>query len=116
MKQEVKVLPHPLFTVCSYPPGDNYPMQFIPSTMAAAAASGLSPLQLQVNTAGVLAASRCHRFSARRLSEAQWNRLLSNCHHVVSGQLAGGEQAKSESCSRREDGETVLRCDPAVTP
>ncbi|XP_064859060.1 transcription factor SOX-6-like isoform X3 [Oncorhynchus nerka] len=31
----------------SYKPGDNYPMQFIPSTMAAAAASGLSPLQLQ---------------------------------------------------------------------
>jgi len=28
--------------------GENYPMQFIPSTMAAAAASGLSPLQLQV--------------------------------------------------------------------
>uniref|UniRef100_A0A8C4EZM0 SRY-box transcription factor 6 n=1 Tax=Dicentrarchus labrax TaxID=13489 RepID=A0A8C4EZM0_DICLA len=32
----------------SYKPGENYPMQFIPSTMAAAAASGLSPLQLQV--------------------------------------------------------------------
>ncbi|KAK6309264.1 hypothetical protein J4Q44_G00207270 [Coregonus suidteri] len=31
----------------SYKPGDNYPMQFIPSTMAAAAASGLSQLQLQ---------------------------------------------------------------------
>uniref|UniRef100_A0A3B3UFY4 SRY-box transcription factor 6 n=1 Tax=Poecilia latipinna TaxID=48699 RepID=A0A3B3UFY4_9TELE len=31
----------------SYKPGENYPMQFIPSTMAAAAASGLSPLQLQ---------------------------------------------------------------------
>uniref|UniRef100_A0A4W5L507 SRY-box transcription factor 6 n=1 Tax=Hucho hucho TaxID=62062 RepID=A0A4W5L507_9TELE len=28
----------------SYKPGENYPMQFIPSTMAAAAASGLSPL------------------------------------------------------------------------
>lgn len=37
----------------SHPPrltGDNYPVQFIPSTMAAAAASGLSPLQLQVCT------------------------------------------------------------------
>uniref|UniRef100_A0AAZ3QA67 HMG box domain-containing protein n=1 Tax=Oncorhynchus tshawytscha TaxID=74940 RepID=A0AAZ3QA67_ONCTS len=33
----------------SYKPGDNYPVQFIPSTMAAAAASGLSPLQLQVS-------------------------------------------------------------------
>ncbi|KAK6318536.1 hypothetical protein J4Q44_G00118270 [Coregonus suidteri] len=32
----------------SYKPGDNYPMQFIPSTMAAAAASGLSPLHLQL--------------------------------------------------------------------
>uniref|UniRef100_A0A8C9S052 SRY-box transcription factor 6 n=1 Tax=Scleropages formosus TaxID=113540 RepID=A0A8C9S052_SCLFO len=32
----------------TYKPGDNYPVQFIPSTMAAAAASGLSPLQLQV--------------------------------------------------------------------
>ncbi|XP_016128613.1 transcription factor SOX-6 isoform X4 [Sinocyclocheilus grahami] len=31
----------------SYKPGDNYPVQFIPSTMAAAAASGLNPLQLQ---------------------------------------------------------------------
>ncbi|XP_034444869.1 transcription factor SOX-6-like isoform X7 [Hippoglossus hippoglossus] len=35
----------------SYKPGDNYPMQFIPSTMAAAAASGLSPLQLQLYAA-----------------------------------------------------------------
>nr|KAF6439094.1 SRY-box transcription factor 6 [Molossus molossus] len=33
----------------TYKPGDNYPVQFIPSTMAAAAASGLSPLQLQVS-------------------------------------------------------------------
>ncbi|XP_006865847.1 PREDICTED: transcription factor SOX-6 isoform X2 [Chrysochloris asiatica] len=32
----------------TYKPGDNYPVQFIPSTMAAAAASGLSPLQLQL--------------------------------------------------------------------
>uniref|UniRef100_A0A669E233 SRY-box transcription factor 6 n=1 Tax=Oreochromis niloticus TaxID=8128 RepID=A0A669E233_ORENI len=32
----------------SYKPGDNYPVQFIPSSVAAAAASGLSPLQLQV--------------------------------------------------------------------
>uniref|UniRef100_A0A8C7Z251 SRY-box transcription factor 6 n=1 Tax=Oryzias sinensis TaxID=183150 RepID=A0A8C7Z251_9TELE len=32
----------------SYKPGENYPMQFIPSAMAAAAASGLSPMQLQV--------------------------------------------------------------------
>ncbi len=32
------------------PTGDNYPVQFIPSTMAAAAASGLNPLQLQVCT------------------------------------------------------------------
>uniref|UniRef100_A0A8C7Z3J6 SRY-box transcription factor 6 n=1 Tax=Oryzias sinensis TaxID=183150 RepID=A0A8C7Z3J6_9TELE len=31
----------------SYKPGENYPMQFIPSAMAAAAASGLSPMQLQ---------------------------------------------------------------------
>ncbi|MEJ1273936.1 SRY (sex determining region Y)-box 6 [Cricetulus griseus] len=34
----------------TYKPGDNYPVQFIPSTMAAAAASGLSPLQLQDET------------------------------------------------------------------
>ncbi|XP_071347602.1 transcription factor SOX-6-like isoform X3 [Trachinotus anak] len=33
------------------PAGENYPMQFIPSTMAAAAASGLSPLQLQLYAA-----------------------------------------------------------------
>ncbi|XP_041651516.1 transcription factor SOX-6-like isoform X3 [Cheilinus undulatus] len=39
----------------SYKPGDNYPMQFIPSTMAAAAASGLSPLQLQQLYAAQLA-------------------------------------------------------------
>lgn len=37
-----------LYNMCCFSPGDNYPMQFIPSTMAAAAASGLSPLQLQV--------------------------------------------------------------------
>ncbi|XP_061630038.1 transcription factor SOX-6-like isoform X2 [Phyllopteryx taeniolatus] len=35
----------------SYKPGDNYPMQFIPSTMTAAAAAGLSPLQLQLYAA-----------------------------------------------------------------
>nr|XP_058925811.1 transcription factor SOX-6 isoform X12 [Kogia breviceps] len=35
----------------TYKPGDNYPVQFIPSTMAAAAASGLSPLQLQLYAA-----------------------------------------------------------------
>ncbi|XP_077787020.1 transcription factor SOX-6 isoform X7 [Podarcis muralis] len=35
----------------TYKPGDNYPVQFIPSTMAAAAASGLSPLQLQDDAA-----------------------------------------------------------------
>uniref|UniRef100_A0A6Q2XA57 HMG box domain-containing protein n=1 Tax=Esox lucius TaxID=8010 RepID=A0A6Q2XA57_ESOLU len=39
----------------SYKPGDNYPMQFIPSTMAAAAASGMSPLQLQQLYAAQLA-------------------------------------------------------------
>ncbi|KAM8891383.1 transcription factor SOX-6-like isoform 4-T5 [Spinachia spinachia] len=37
------------------PAGDNYPMQFIPSTMAAAAASGLGPLQLQQLYAAQLA-------------------------------------------------------------
>lgn len=42
--------PNSLYNVCcfGFSTGDNYPMQFIPSTMAAAAASGLSPLQLQV--------------------------------------------------------------------
>ncbi|KAI3370632.1 hypothetical protein L3Q82_007200 [Scortum barcoo] len=39
----------------SYKPGETYPMQFIPSTMAAAAASGLSPLQLQQLYAAQLA-------------------------------------------------------------
>ncbi|XP_046871066.1 transcription factor SOX-6-like isoform X2 [Hypomesus transpacificus] len=37
----------------SYKPGDNYPVQFIPSTIAAAAASGLSPLQLQLYAAQI---------------------------------------------------------------
>ncbi|XP_034031765.1 transcription factor SOX-6-like [Thalassophryne amazonica] len=37
------------------PAGENYPMQFIPSTMAAAAVSGLSPLQLQQLYAAQLA-------------------------------------------------------------
>ncbi|XP_055505855.1 transcription factor SOX-6 isoform X6 [Leucoraja erinacea] len=35
----------------TYKPGDSYPVQLIPSTMAAAAASGLSPLQLQLYAA-----------------------------------------------------------------
>ncbi|XP_041131345.1 transcription factor SOX-6 isoform X1 [Polyodon spathula] len=39
----------------TYKPGDNYPVQFIPSTMAAAATSGLSPLQLQQLYAAQLA-------------------------------------------------------------
>uniref|UniRef100_A0AAX7TZH8 HMG box domain-containing protein n=1 Tax=Astatotilapia calliptera TaxID=8154 RepID=A0AAX7TZH8_ASTCA len=39
----------------SYKPGENYPMQFIPSAMAAAAATGLSPLQLQQLYAAQLA-------------------------------------------------------------
>uniref|UniRef100_A0AAX7SSL7 HMG box domain-containing protein n=1 Tax=Astatotilapia calliptera TaxID=8154 RepID=A0AAX7SSL7_ASTCA len=38
-----------------FPPGENYPMQFIPSAMAAAAATGLSPLQLQQLYAAQLA-------------------------------------------------------------
>ncbi|EQB79142.1 hypothetical protein CB1_056579135 [Camelus ferus] len=46
----------------TYKPGDNYPVQFIPSTMAAAAASGLSPLQLQVDF------SPCHRHRPLMLS------------------------------------------------
>ncbi|XP_075404545.1 transcription factor SOX-6 isoform X1 [Tenrec ecaudatus] len=39
----------------TYKPGDSYPVQFMPSTMAAAAASGLSPLQLQQLYAAQLA-------------------------------------------------------------
>ncbi|XP_032894386.1 transcription factor SOX-6 isoform X6 [Amblyraja radiata] len=39
----------------TYKPGDSYPVQLIPSTMAAAAASGLSPLQLQQLYAAQLA-------------------------------------------------------------
>uniref|UniRef100_A0AAY4E130 HMG box domain-containing protein n=1 Tax=Denticeps clupeoides TaxID=299321 RepID=A0AAY4E130_9TELE len=39
----------------SYKPGDNYPVQFIPSTIAAATASGLNPLQLQQLYAAQLA-------------------------------------------------------------
>ncbi|XP_072581651.1 transcription factor SOX-6 isoform X12 [Vulpes vulpes] len=39
----------------TYKPGDNYPVQFISSTMAAAATSGLSPLQLQQLYAAQLA-------------------------------------------------------------
>lgn len=39
---------HALLSLSPSLTGDNYPVQFIPSTMAAAAASGLSPLQLQV--------------------------------------------------------------------
>ncbi|XP_075694328.1 transcription factor SOX-6 isoform X2 [Rhinoderma darwinii] len=35
----------------TYKPGDNFPVQFIPSSIAAAAASGLSPLQLQIYAA-----------------------------------------------------------------
>ncbi|XP_069753980.1 transcription factor SOX-6 isoform X4 [Narcine bancroftii] len=39
----------------TYKPGESYPVQLIPSTMAAAAASGLSPLQLQQLYAAQLA-------------------------------------------------------------
>ncbi|XP_075694329.1 transcription factor SOX-6 isoform X3 [Rhinoderma darwinii] len=39
----------------TYKPGDNFPVQFIPSSIAAAAASGLSPLQLQQIYAAQLA-------------------------------------------------------------
>uniref|UniRef100_A0A8C3SFL0 SRY-box transcription factor 6 n=1 Tax=Chelydra serpentina TaxID=8475 RepID=A0A8C3SFL0_CHESE len=49
----------------TYKPGDNYPVQFIPSTMAAAAASGLSPLQLQVCT---VYRSSCFNDSCRQYS------------------------------------------------
>uniref|UniRef100_H3CVG8 SRY-box transcription factor 6 n=1 Tax=Tetraodon nigroviridis TaxID=99883 RepID=H3CVG8_TETNG len=55
----------------SYKPGDNYPVQFIPSTMAAAAASGLSPLQLQCFNAliSVPALSTQARGRRRRLTK-----------------------------------------------
>lgn len=35
--------------LCCFPAGESYPLQLIPSSMAAAAAAGLSPLQLQVS-------------------------------------------------------------------
>ncbi|XP_053922983.1 transcription factor SOX-6 isoform X5 [Cuculus canorus] len=69
----------------TYKPGDNYPVQFIPSTMAAAAASGLSPLQLQFSSnkiihgkieitfsskCGVLC---CDRLSTKRLCLNGWS-------------------------------------------
>uniref|UniRef100_A0A3P9J6D6 SRY-box transcription factor 6 n=1 Tax=Oryzias latipes TaxID=8090 RepID=A0A3P9J6D6_ORYLA len=49
----------------SYKPGDNYPVQFIPSTMAAAAASGLSPLQLQVFNALISSPVLCAQATQR---------------------------------------------------
>uniref|UniRef100_A0A674NPV2 SRY-box transcription factor 6 n=1 Tax=Takifugu rubripes TaxID=31033 RepID=A0A674NPV2_TAKRU len=52
----------------SYKPGDNYPVQFIPSTMAAAAASGLSPLQLQVFSPVTLAKSSEQLYAAQLAS------------------------------------------------
>ncbi|XP_061077671.1 transcription factor SOX-6-like isoform X3 [Conger conger] len=45
----------------TYKPGENYPVQFIPSTMAAAAASGLSPLQLQAGLFCAQMAGLCDR-------------------------------------------------------
>ncbi|XP_073203532.1 transcription factor SOX-6 isoform X10 [Lepidochelys kempii] len=51
----------------TYKPGDNYPVQFIPSTMAAAAASGLSPLQLQ----SLLTRWRHHHMGLKQLYAAQ---------------------------------------------
>uniref|UniRef100_A0A671UUM4 SRY-box transcription factor 6 n=1 Tax=Sparus aurata TaxID=8175 RepID=A0A671UUM4_SPAAU len=59
----------------SYKPGDNYPVQFIPSTMAAAAASGLSPLQLQVCT------PRAERMSSRLMLPSK---LRSVCPDILS--------------------------------
>uniref|UniRef100_A0A674I003 SRY-box transcription factor 6 n=1 Tax=Terrapene triunguis TaxID=2587831 RepID=A0A674I003_9SAUR len=70
----------------TYKPGDNYPVQFIPSTMAAAAASGLSPLQLQVCT--VYCSSS---FNVNRLNEN-----LNPCEHGRLSQLYAAQLASMQ--------------------
>ncbi|MBN3282049.1 SOX6 factor, partial [Polyodon spathula] len=56
----------------TYKPGDNYPVQFIPSTMAAAATSGLSPLQLQVCATTKNAWDISQPFSGKLLTSCIW--------------------------------------------
>uniref|UniRef100_A0A8D3BTP9 SRY-box transcription factor 6 n=1 Tax=Scophthalmus maximus TaxID=52904 RepID=A0A8D3BTP9_SCOMX len=66
----------------SYKPGDNYPVQFIPSTMAAAAASGLSPLQLQVW------ACPSYKPVSKHLSNRLGFRCSTKTHQLYAAQLA----------------------------
>lgn len=56
--------------------GDNYPVQFIPSTMAAAAASGLSPLQLQVCARTKKMWDRSQHFRGKLLASCMLNNGL----------------------------------------
>uniref|UniRef100_A0A8B9REA0 SRY-box transcription factor 6 n=1 Tax=Astyanax mexicanus TaxID=7994 RepID=A0A8B9REA0_ASTMX len=64
-------LPPPAFPFSLFSTGDNYPVQFIPSTMAAAAASGLNPLQLQVSL-----------FRAAEVGDFSLRGVLSSKQHV----------------------------------
>uniref|UniRef100_A0A4W3J6N2 SRY-box transcription factor 6 n=1 Tax=Callorhinchus milii TaxID=7868 RepID=A0A4W3J6N2_CALMI len=73
----------------TYKPGDSYPVQLIPSTMAAAAASGLSPLQLQVCGTTVSSGTRCHVMM-----------LLTNLQDETAQPLNLSARPKTSECVR----------------
>ncbi|XP_029313884.1 transcription factor SOX-6 isoform X4 [Cottoperca gobio] len=88
----------------SYKPGDNYPVQFIPSTMAAAAASGLSPLQLQQLYAAQLASLQVSP-GAKMPPLPQ---SLSACGPISPSSLKNDKSSSSPITSIKEEGTQPL--------
>ncbi|XP_076852092.1 transcription factor SOX-6-like [Brachyhypopomus gauderio] len=82
----------------SYKPGDNYPVQFIPSTMAAAAASGLNPLQLQLHTSICSSLPLTRRaFLACALSTGDRLGAVTSTSAVIVAILSGGWQHRGHA-------------------
>ncbi|XP_037646330.1 transcription factor SOX-6 isoform X4 [Sebastes umbrosus] len=88
----------------SYKPGDNYPVQFIPSTMAAAAASGLSPLQLQQLYAAQLASMQVSPGAKMPPLPQQ----LSACGPISPSSLKNDKSSSSPITHVKEEGTQPL--------
>ncbi|XP_074472803.1 transcription factor SOX-6 isoform X2 [Sebastes fasciatus] len=88
----------------SYKPGDNYPVQFIPSTMAAAAASGLSPLQLQQLYAAQLASMQVSPGAKMPPLPQQ----LSACGPISPSSLKNDKSSSSPITHVKEEGSQPL--------
>ncbi|OWK18000.1 SOX6 [Cervus elaphus hippelaphus] len=92
----------------TYKPGDNYPVQFIPSTMAAAAASGLSPLQLQDTVMKAIQEARKMREQIQREQQQQQP-------HGVDGKLSTLNNMGLNNCRNEKERTRFENLGPQLT-